>query len=175
VLREIVETLVLAAIIYAAVNLTTARRVVQGPSMLPTLETGQYLIVSRLAYRFGEPQRGDIVVFHPSTFPEEDVVKRIIGLPGETVSIHGQQVFINGQLLDEPYVGVQNPSDGAWEVPEGYYFVMGDNRNNSLDSRTWGSLAADRIIGPAWLCYWPPSRWGIVEHYRYYESEPTEP
>jgi signal peptidase I len=175
-LREVVETLLLAAIIYGVVNLTTVRRVVQGPSMEPTLWTGQFLIVSRLAYWFGEPQRGDIIVFHPTDsnyfFSPEDIVKRIIGLPGETVSIENGQISIDGQLLDEPYIRTPAQYDGTWVVPEGQYFVLGDNRNNSQDSHSWGPLDGERIIGPVWLSYWPPSRWGTVAHYHDYALEP---
>jgi signal peptidase I len=175
VLREAVETLILAAIIYAMVNLTTARRVVQGPSMLPTLETGQFLLVSRVAYHLGEPQRGDIIVFHPPLLITEDVVKRIIGMPGETVSIEAGQVYIDGQLLEEPYITMPARGSGSWEVPEGHYFVMGDNRNNSQDSRSWEALARERIIGPAWLSYWPPNQWGVIAHYHDYDIEAVEP
>jgi signal peptidase I len=175
-LREVAETLILAAIIYGVVNLTTARRVVEGPSMDPTLETGEFLIVSRLAYFFGEPQRGDIIVFHPSEssyfFHDDDVVKRIIGLPGETVSIEGGHVYIDGVLLDEPYIAVPTQGSGPWTVPEGQYFVMGDNRGNSQDSRSWGALERAQIIGPAWLSYWPPSQWGLIEPYHDYDVGP---
>lgn len=175
VLREVIETLVLAAIIYAVVNLTTARRVVQGPSMLPTLETGQFLIVSRVAYLFGGPQRGDIIVFHPEESVDEDVVKRIIGLPGETVSIEAGQVYVNGVLLEEPYIATPARYAGVWEVPEGHYFVLGDNRNNSQDSHSWGALEGEQIIGPSWVCYWPPGQWRVIAHYHDYDVDPIEP
>jgi signal peptidase I len=166
---EILETVLLAVVIWLAVNFTTARYVVDGSSMEPTLHTGQFLIVSRLAYRLGSPQRGDIIVFHFPGNPNEDYVKRIIGLPGETVTIQGDKVFVNGVPLQETYVspGALMTYQGSWTVPEGSYFVLGDNRAHSSDSRTWGMLSSEYIIGKAWICYWPPRYWGTVPHYTY--------
>jgi len=176
ILYEIVETLLLAVVIWLAVNFTTARYVVEGQSMEPNLHTGQFLIVSRLAYMniagvsLGEPLRGDIIVFDFPNNPSDDYVKRIIGLPGETVMIDQDgNIFVDGQLLVEPYLSSEPYGNriGTWEVPEGSYFVVGDNRNHSSDSRSWGMLAAKYIVGKAWISYWPPQNWGIIPHYEY--------
>jgi signal peptidase I len=166
---EVLETVLLAVVIWLVVNFTTARYVVDGSSMEPTLHTGQFLIVSRLAYRLGSPQRGDVIVFHFPGNPNEDYVKRIIGLPGETVTIQDGRVFINGVPLQETYIspGTLIAYQGSWTVPEGSYFVLGDNRAHSSDSRTWGMLSSEYIIGKAWICYWPPQYWGTVPHYTY--------
>lgn len=175
VLREIIETILLAAIIWLAVNFATARYVVDGQSMEPNLHTGQFLIVSRLAYRFGDPQRGDIIVFDFPGNPSDDYVKRIIGLPGEKVTIENGHIFINGQRLDEPYLppdDITLPSQGQWTVPDGQYFVLGDNRAHSSDSRSWGMLEMNKIIGKAWVSYWPPQTWGLLPHYDYDSSAP---
>jgi signal peptidase I len=172
--REVIETVLLAAVIWLAVNFATARYVVDGQSMEPSLHTGQFLIVSRLAYRFGTPQRGDIIVFDFPNNPADDYVKRIIGLPGETVTIEGGDILIDGQLLDEPYLatdGIAAYDRGHWVVPAGAFFVLGDNRAHSSDSRRWGMLDGDAIIGKAWFSYWPPQNWGLIPHYDY-GSEP---
>ncbi|NDJ52811.1 MAG: signal peptidase I [Chloroflexi bacterium] len=164
VLREILETVALAAVIWLMINLTTARYIVEGRSMEPNLHPGQYLIVLRaeLAYAVAPPQRGDIVVFHFPNSLTDDYVKRIIGLPGELVSIEGGRVHIDGALIDEPYLGNLPRTDQSWTVPEGHYFVMGDNRPGSHDSRSWGALAEERIVGKAWISYWPSTEWGII-------------
>lgn len=176
VLYEIAETLLLAVVIWLAVNFTTARYVVEGDSMEPNLHTGQFLIVSRLAYMdigsfsLGEPQRGDIIVFDFPNNPTDDYVKRIIGLPGETVMVDQDgNIFVDGNPIDEPYLRDEAYSNriGTWQVPEGSYFVVGDNRNHSSDSRSWGMLTEPFIVGKAWISYWPPQNWGVIPHYEY--------
>ncbi|MDJ0954436.1 MAG: signal peptidase I [Acidimicrobiia bacterium] len=152
-------------------------------SMEDTLEIGDRVIVNKVSYRFGDPGRGDIVVFEPETFeeesiptkisrnllesiglrtPESDLIKRVIGLPGETVEIRNNTVFVDGSPLDEPYlpIGLSMRDEGPWEVPDDHYFVMGDNRNSSNDSRRFGAIDRDRIVGRAFSVVWPPSRWG---------------
>lgn len=124
-----------------------------------TLHTGQLLLVSRIDYRFGEPQRGDIVVFHLSTYPQREFIKRVIGLPGETVELRDGQVYINGRLWLEPYVSetcepVICPNS-IWQIGDDEYFVMGDNRNHSQDSRSYGTIPQTAIVGKAILRYWP--------------------
>ena len=167
--REIIETILLAAVIWLAVNFATARYVVDGQSMEPNLHTGPFLIVSRLAYKFGTPQRGDIIVFDFPGNPADDYVKRIIGLPGDTVTIQEGQIFVNDNRLEEPYLPDERmmPFQGRWVVPQDSYFVLGDNRAHSSDSRSWGMLPQDAIIGKAWLSYWPPQNWGAIPHYDY--------
>lgn len=164
-LRETVETIVLALVIFLLLQQVVRNFRIQGDSMWPTLETGQFVLVERVTYRFSEPKRGDIVVFEYPRAPQEDFVKRIIGLPGETVEIQNGSVYINGALLTEPYLhGQRTLNYHPIHVTLGpdEYFVMGDNRAASSDSRTWGALPRRNIIGRAWLSYWPPSRWGII-------------
>jgi signal peptidase I len=174
-LREIIETIVLAAIIWLAVNFATARYVVDGTSMEPTLHTGQFLIVNRLIYRLGFPQRGDIIVFHYPGDPTDDYVKRIIGLPGDHLLIEGGKLYINDVLLDEPYLPENMRtfprSRYSNVVPEDSYFVLGDNRLGSSDSRNWGMLERELIIGKASFSYWPPQEWGTIPHYNH-DTEP---
>lgn len=169
-LRETVETIVLAVVIFLLLQVVVRNFRILGDSMLPTLETGQFVLVERVTYRFSEPRRGDIVVFEYPRAPQEDFVKRVIGLPGETVEIQGGSVYINGNPLVEPYVaGQQTLSYRPIRITLGAdeYFVMGDNRAASSDSRTWGPLPRRNIIGRAWLSYWPPSRWGFVRRATY--------
>lgn len=169
-LRETVETIIWAVVIFLLLQLVVRNFRILGDSMWPTLETGQYVLVERVSYRFSEPKRGDIVVFEYPRAPQEDFVKRIIGLPDETVEIEGGSVYINGQPLTEPYLhGQRTVAYRPVKVTLGpdEYFVMGDNRAASSDSRTWGPLPRRNIIGRAWLSYWPPSRWGIIQHAAY--------
>ena len=168
-LRELLETLILTVVTYLLVRtfLFETYRVV-GQSMDQTLEQDQRLIVSKLSYRLHEPQRGDIIVFHDPQDPGRNLIKRIIGLPGEILEIRSGQVFINGQPIDEPYLGsTSTRSEPQIAIPDGYYFVMGDNRNNSSDSRSWGLLDTDRIVGKAAFTYWPVRLWGSAPHETY--------
>ncbi len=169
-LRELVETVLLIAAIYAFVNLATARFVVDGHSMLPNFNDDQFIIVSRLSYVIGEPQRGDVVVFHYPLQEERDFIKRIIGLPGEKVTILGGRVYINERLIDEPYIenfchGAR--CDGEWVVGEDEYFVLGDNRGASKDSQDFGPVNRRFIVGRAFVRYWPPEDWGVIQHWDY--------
>lgn len=173
-LRDILETLVLTLIIFFIVNTLTGRYQVRGSSMEPSLHNGQYVIVSKLSYRMGEPQRGDVVVFLPPNGAEDDYIKRIIGLPGEHVEIRDGAVWIDGYRLDEPYIAVPIPYSGSWVVGADEYFVLGDNRPNSSDSHSWGMLPAENIVGRAWFCYWPPERWGLIQHYSFSEASGGE-
>ncbi|MDX1994500.1 MAG: signal peptidase I [bacterium] len=172
-LREIFDLVVLIGAIYALVNLATVRFIVQGPSMEPTFQTDQFLIVSRINYLIGTPQRGDIIVFHFPGNTEEDYIKRVIGLPGDTVEIRDTKVYINGQELYEPYINEPcRPSscpDRVWELGDDQYFVMGDNRNRSQDSRSdvVGPVARHYIVGEVMVRYWPPRDWGIVSRINY--------
>lgn len=192
-LWEIAETLLLALVIFLLVRSVVLNFRVEGLSMEPSLDTGQMLLVNRQVYfhfdlngvldalpfveRDGEriiyllhpPQRGDIVVFEPPIGrPEKPYIKRVIGLPGETVSIRDGSVFVDGARLDEPYLGMTatnwqgKPEGFELVVPEGHYFVLGDNRNNSTDSRSFGPVSVDDILGKAWLSYWPTNHLGIL-------------
>jgi len=135
-------------------------------SMEPTLQVEDKIIVNKLVYRFKDPERGDIVVFqHPMLDPKLDYIKRVIGLPGETLEIKDSTVYINGEPLKEDYL----PEDlrfmdfGPVTIPENSYFMMGDNRNNSQDSRVWGTLPREYIIGKAFLIFWPMGRIGLLK------------
>ena len=171
VLREVGETIILTLIIFFVIQAFIRNFRVVGTSMVNNLHDGQYLIIDKVSYStflvntlgVGGPQRGDVIVFVPPNRPEDDYVKRIIGLPGETVEIINGQVFINGEPLAEPF----QPNPGSYTippriVPEGQIFVLGDNRNNSNDSHTWGPLPIENIVGRAWISYWPPTYWGTI-------------
>ncbi len=173
-LRDLVETLLLTLIIFLIVNALTGRFQVRGTSMEPTLHNGQYIIVSKLSYRLGDPQRGDIIVFRPPNGAHEDYIKRIIGLPGEKVEIREGAVWINGYRLEEPYITTPTPYTGSWELGPDEYFVLGDNRGGSSDSHSWGPLPRENIVGKAWLCYWPPQHWGPLPHYQFPPVEEEE-
>jgi signal peptidase I len=163
-LKDVLETLILSLILFVTINVVSARIRVDGESMQPTLLSGEYVMVNRLSYRFGSPQRGDIIIFHPPPKPSEEWVKRVIGLPGDEVEVKNNAVYVNGQRLDESYIKVTTNPDGNWQVPAGQLFVLGDNRNNSDDSRGWGTLPMANVIGKAVLIYWPPTSWGLLEH-----------
>jgi signal peptidase I len=169
-LREIVDTIVWIALLFTLVNLATARYVVEGISMAPNFETGEYILVSRISYLLGQPQRGDIVVFHYPRNPSQDYIKRVIGVPGDTVALRDRQVYVNGAALDEPYInepcGAACP-DREWQIAPGEVFVMGDNRNHSSDSRAFGAVAQEFIVGEALLRYFPITHFSIVESFAY--------
>lgn len=168
--REILETLLLIAAIYAFVNLATARFVVDGHSMLPNFTSDQFIIVSRLTYLVNEPARGDVVVFHYPLQSDRDFIKRVIGLPGETIDILQGRVYVNGKLLDEPYIDKfcrGTSCDGEWIVGPDQFFVLGDNRGESKDSQDFGPVDRKFIVGRAFVRYWPPSEWELVHHPRY--------
>ncbi len=130
-------------------------------SMRPTLEEGDRILINRLAYRFGDEARGDIVVFHSPVHEDEDLVKRIVAIAGDTVSISGGKLYINGEAQGEPYLLEQDFSGAMAEivVPPGSVFVLGDNRNNSGDSRLFGPIPTSSIIGGAFVVYWPVGHW----------------
>lgn len=159
---DILETIILAVVLYFGINAVSARVRVDGFSMRPTLEDGEYILVNKLAYKTGEPRRGDIVVFIFPMNPQEDLIKRVIGLPGESVSVHNGVVSVNGIPLTEPYIASPPAYDGDWIVPEGQLFVLGDNRNDSRDSHQWGLLPIENVIGRAVLIYWPPEQWQVI-------------
>lgn len=161
---DILETIVLAVILYFGINAVSARVRVDGFSMNPTLQNGEYILVNRLAYKTGQPERGDIIVFSYPADEGQDLIKRVIGLPGETVAIGDGVVTINGQELQEPYIAQDPVYFGEWTVPEGYLFVLGDNRNDSRDSHQWGLLPLENVIGKSVLIYWPPAEWKIINH-----------
>jgi signal peptidase I len=163
-LVDILETLILSLVLFVSINVISARIRVDGDSMVPTLLSGEYVVVNRLSYKLGNPQQGDIIVFHFPRDPKEEYIKRIIGLPGDDVEILNGSVYINGQPLDENYLDMTMNYTGKWRVPEGQLFVLGDNRNNSSDSHDWGTVPMDYVVGKAVLVYWPPPDWGLLDH-----------
>lgn len=133
-------------------------------SMLPTLEEGDRILINRLTYHFREPRAGDIIVFRSPLDSREDLVKRIVAVAGDRVAVVGGTLHVNGKAVDEPYL-LEQPFAGELpetEVPPGHVFVLGDNRNNSGDSRLFGAVDEDAIIGTAFLIYWPIGRWGTL-------------
>jgi signal peptidase I len=163
-IREIVETLLLTLFIFWLVNTATGRFRIEGYSMLPTLEEGEYVIIDKLSYYLNEPDRGDIIVLHFPNDRSRDFIKRLIGLPGDHIEVSDGVVKINGVPLDEPYINAQPGYTGTWDVPEDQFFVLGDNRNNSSDSHNWSFLPREDIVGKAWIIYWGPDNWGLVQH-----------
>ena len=187
--RELVETLLLALLIFLAVRSAVQNFKVEGESMFPSLENGQYIIVNKLAYAqidlgkfdwfpffdpgdnpmhhlFGTPKRGDVVVFRSPTNPDRDFIKRVIGVPGDRVEIRSGVVYVNDEPLVEPYItGNTGCPCGPWEVEPGKYFVLGDHRNNSSDSRVIGAIPEESIIGKALFSYWPLSEVGLAPNH----------
>lgn len=169
VVREIVETVVLALILFLVIRQVIQNYRIESHSMEPNFYEGQFVLVNKLAYKIGEPHRGEVIVFHNPGNPDEDYIKRVIGLPGDTVEVVGDAVLINGQELPQPYPHNLNPADslfGPKIVGDSELFVMGDNRPNSSDSRRIGAIPEDLVVGKAWLRVWPFSEFGLVDHYQ---------
>lgn len=165
VLREIAETVLPALIIVLVLNLFFVQSTrVQMQSMEPTLYPGQLLVLEKVTYYFRPPQRGDIVVFRLNGDPNEHLIKRVIAVAGETIAINNGRVYIDGRLLDEPYVHGQPtlPDLPARTIQANSIFVMGDNRTLSNDSRSFGPVPTSDIIAKAWLRYWPPRQAGVL-------------
>jgi signal peptidase I len=161
---DIIETLILSIILFAAINAVSARIRVDGASMEPTLQSGEFVIVNKLAYTFGHPATGDVIVFHFPRDPDQEYIKRVIGLPGDRVEVKNGNVFINGEMLNEDYIAASPVYENAWDIPEDSLFVLGDNRNNSSDSHNWGTVPMGFVIGKATFVYWPPTEWGLLDH-----------
>ncbi len=192
-LRDLFEMIVLVVVIYTFVNLTTARAIVEGPSMQPNFVTNQLVIVNLFSYYFNPPARGDVVVIrNPETnckgvvkqgsglallLPAkddgvcDDYIKRVMGLPGETLVIDAKgRVSINGVMLEEPYIEhfcERGDCTGTWMLGADQYFVMGDNRPASRDSHSFGPIDRTLIVGQAWIRYWPLPVFQIVPHPSY--------
>jgi signal peptidase I len=163
-LLDTFETILLSLVLFLAINAVSERIRVESVSMQPTLFAGDMVIVNKLAYRFNnDPHRGDVIVFKYPPDPDSiPYIKRIVGLPGDQVHIADGKVYINGDLIDEPYLKVSTDRGGDWTVPDRQLFVMGDNRNNSRDSRAWGFVPFENIIGRAELIYLPPQHWAFL-------------
>lgn len=154
-ISEIAQVLIMALVLYFIIDSAVGRVRVQKISMEPTLVEGEILLVNKLAYRFGDVGYGEILTFHYPNDPELDYVKRVIGLPGDSIEIANGQVWVNGRELYEPYISAAPEYEGVWEVPEDNYFVLGDNRNPSADSHIWGYVPHENLIGKAFAVYWP--------------------
>lgn len=159
---DTVETILLALVLFLAINALSARVRVENVSMQPTLKPGEFLLVNRVAYKFGQPSIGDIIVFHAPGTNDMDYIKRVVGLPGDQVRITDGIVYVNNQPLYEPYIAEAPRYTGTWDVPQNEYFVLGDNRNNSSDSHMWGFVPHEDIVGRALLIYWPLSEMTIL-------------
>jgi signal peptidase I len=161
-LIDVLETLVLSVLLFLGINAISARIRVDGSSMEPSLHSGEFVIVNRLAYKLGEPEYGDVVVFHFPGDPDQEYIKRIIGLPEDVVRVQDGKVLVNNQIIDEPYIAASPRYQGEWRVPEEHVFVLGDNRNNSSDSHNFGAVPNVNVVGKAFFVYWPPTDWGII-------------
>lgn len=188
-IRELIETVVLALVIFLALQFTVQNFRVEGSSMRPTLDDGQYLLVNKIVYTrfdtdtidqflpFGDditdsdslfpfhpPRHGEVIIFRFPKDPSRDFVKRVIGVPGDIVEIRDGQVYVNGERLYEPYI--KNPDHSSMHpvrVPPDSFFVLGDNRRASNDSRDWGMVPAENVIGRAWVSYWPLEQWHTLQ------------
>ena len=176
--RDAITIIVIAGVIILGLQAVIQKFIVDGPSMNYTLHTGEQLIVNKIVYNIHEPERGDIIVFHPPLQMEtDDYIKRIIGLPGEIVHIKDGVVTIEQPdgamlVLDEPYVtNIAKRDYDSGVIPEGEYFVMGDNRTNSSDSRNGWTLDEESIIGKGWVAIWPISDWGLIPNHDFSSEE----
>jgi signal peptidase I len=170
ILREIGITILIAIAVFVCLRLTVQSYTVVMSSMEPNFQEGECIMVNKVSYHSSGPQRGEVIVFDPPFESQYPFIKRVIGLPGETVEIKDEKVFIDGIPLEEEYImAPPNYTMPVTEIPEDEYFVLGDNRNNSNDSHNGWTVPRDKIIGKAWFAYWPPSKWGIVKHYSYPE------
>ena len=171
--RDTVEAAVLAVVLFLVLQVFVQNTVVEGSSMLPNFVDREHLLVSKMAFRLGEPKRGDVVVFHAPGIPDKDFIKRVIGLAGETVEVRIGVVYINNQPIEEPWRPRGDRSSfGPYLVPAAHLFVLGDNRPDSNDSRVFGRLPdtglnepavpIELVVGRAWITVWPMDRLGIV-------------
>jgi len=161
---EVLQMVLLALGLYFAVDVVVARVRVEKTSMKPTVQVGEILLVNKLAYKLGEMKRGDILTFHFPLDPELDYIKRVIGLAGDEVRMSGGEVYVNGQVLEEPYINERAQDEGVWQVSAESIFVLGDNRVPSADSRAWGFVPLENVIGKALAVYWPPGKVRLLQH-----------
>ena len=169
-LVELLKTLVSAGVLAIGIRACVAEaRYIPSESMLPTLEINDRLIIEKISYRLRKPERGDVVVFRPTDALKkqnfkEAFIKRVIGIPGDVIEVKNSKVYVNGKQLTEKYIyEPPNYRYGPVEVPPGQYFVLGDNRNNSLDSHYWGFVPQENLIGRAAVRFWPPQRLGSLD------------
>ena len=190
-IRELIETVLLALLIFLVLQFSVQNFRVEGSSMQPTLTEGQYLLVNKIVYlrvaqeslanllpwvseeedqslfAFHQPEQGEVIIFHFPRDPSRDFVKRVIGVPGDVVEIQEGTVSVNGVALDEPYITQHDSRTiGRLEVPPDSYYVLGDNRRASNDSRDWGFVPAENVIGRAWVSYWPPENFNVLSVFK---------
>ncbi|MEW6033298.1 MAG: signal peptidase I [Chloroflexota bacterium] len=166
IVREVLWTLLFAVLVFVLLRVSVQTFRVEMPSMKPTIEPGWWLVLDKVSYRFGQPRRGDIVVFHAPTEPGHDFIKRVIAIPGDTVEVKDGKVYLNGQPVEEPYLA--NPPHytmALWEIPPNEYFVLGDNRDTSVDSHYGWLVPRANLVGRAWLIVWPFSKWGLAPNH----------
>lgn len=183
IMREVIDTLVFIVVVYVLVEMAAPRFLVDGPSMQPTFWDNQRLIISRVHYMVTDPERGDIVVFNKpgSRIGDSPLIKRAVGLPGDTIEFRhtpteggtgtAVELYINGVYVDEPYINEPCRPNSCqaetWVLGPDEYFLMGDNRNHSSDSRGFGPINKRDIIGEALVRYWPPESWALLKQIRY--------
>jgi signal peptidase I len=173
-IRETLETIALTLIIFVVIRAGVQNFRIEGYSMEPNFHDGQYLLISKVDYILHPPERGDVVVFMSPQDLSRDFIKRVIGLPGETVEIREGRVFINNKDLVQNYTVNQGSYNfGPVTVGPDQLFVLGDNRNNSSDSHSLGNLPRTDMIGKAWISYWPPQQWSIIQTPSFAESAPV--
>jgi signal peptidase I len=167
---EGIKTIALAAVLAVGIRQFVAEaRFIPSDSMVPTLVKDDRLIIDKLSYRFGQPQRGDIVVFNPTATLEDQkfkdaFIKRVVGLPGERIEVKEGKVFVNDQAIAENYTAELPNYNWKYEgvIPANSYIVFGDNRNNSYDSHYWGLVPKEKLVGRAIVRFWPPARVGGI-------------
>jgi len=173
---EMLQVVIFAVSIFLFLYLLVVQpHKIKGDSMQPNYPDGEYLLTDKVTYRFQEPKRGDVVVFKAPGAEGDEYIKRIMGLPGETLTIEKGKILISGIPLDESYLssdvftsgGLFNKEGESVLIPEGNYFVLGDNRSYSSDSRAWGLVPKKEITGRAWFIYWPPQYAGAIEAVNY--------
>lgn len=162
-LLDLLQMLIITLVLYLVIDAVIGRVQVESISMLNTIEPGELIMVSKLAYSQNNFQRGDIVVFHSPQTPSEDFIKRVIGLPGDEVVVNNGRVYINGVAYEEPYIRAEPLYSGTWQVPPESLFVLGDNRNQSSDSHEWGFVPFENVFGRALMIYWPPSQVKVLQ------------
>lgn len=150
---EVLQTVLMALVLYFLIDLVLGRVRVENISMQPTLKAGEFILVNKMAYRIGDYNHGDIVIFHHTE--SEDYIKRVIGVPGDMIRVQGGIVYVNNQPTQEAYIAAPPNYSGNWTVPENSLFVLGDNRNQSSDSHSWGFVPTNTVVGRAMVVYWP--------------------
>ncbi|MCR4325071.1 MAG: signal peptidase I [Candidatus Curtissbacteria bacterium] len=156
--KEAVQTVAITLVVlFFVYNFLVQPHRVKGDSMLPNYHDGELLLTEKISYRFGDPHRGDVIVFRAPVGRKVDFIKRIVGLPDDTVSIQDGKVLINGSELKEPYETQLTQGNDTVQLSDNQYFVLGDNRNSSSDSRSFGLIDKESIRGRVWVVYWPPT------------------